>query len=71
MSDHLMLVNVYNQWRKQKTFREKNRFCFENFLNLNNMNMIDKVRVQLKRFIEDYFGSLTGLLLSDEKKPID
>lgn len=60
MSDHLMLVNIYEEWKKQRNYRDKSNFCFENFLNSNHMKMIDKVRSQLKHLIQDYFASHTG-----------
>ncbi|CAF0793937.1 unnamed protein product [Adineta ricciae] len=60
MSDHLMIVNVYEQWKAQRNYRAKNQFCFENFLNSNHMKMIDKVRNQLQHLIQDYFASYTG-----------
>lgn len=60
MSDHLMLLNIYREWRKQRNSREKSDFCFEYFLNLNHMKMLDKVRQQLKQLIEDFFGFPTG-----------
>ncbi|CAF1151787.1 unnamed protein product [Adineta steineri] len=60
MSDHLMLVNIYKQWKNQRTYRDKNQFCYENFLNSNHMKMIDKVRNQLRHLIQDYFASYTG-----------
>ena len=60
MSDHLMLVNIYHEWKRQRTYREKNHFCFENFLNSNHMKMIDRVRNQLRHLIQDYFASYTG-----------
>lgn len=60
MSDHLMLLNVYQEWKRQRTFRDKNHFCCENFLSINHMNMIEKVRNQLKHLIEDYFASRAG-----------
>ncbi|CAF2129708.1 unnamed protein product [Rotaria magnacalcarata] len=59
MSDHLMLVNIYQEWKKQQNYRDKNHFCFEHFLNSNHMKMIDKVRNQLKHLIQDYFASYT------------
>ncbi|CAF2507968.1 unnamed protein product [Rotaria sp. Silwood2] len=59
MSDHLMLVNIYQEWKRQRNYRDKNRFCFEHFLNSNHMKMIDKVRNQLKHLIQDYFASYT------------
>jgi HrpA-like RNA helicase len=60
MSDHLMLLNIYQEWKSQRNYREKNHFCFENFLNSNHMKMIDKVRNQLRHLIQDYFASYTG-----------
>ncbi|CAF3331421.1 unnamed protein product [Rotaria sp. Silwood1] len=59
MSDYLMLVNIYQEWKRQRNYRDKNHFCFENFLNSNHMKMIDKVRNQLKHLIQDYFASYT------------
>ncbi len=61
MSDHLMLLNIYQEWKNQRNYRDKNHFCFENFLNSNHMKMIDKVRNQLRHLIQDYFASYTGL----------
>ena len=55
-----MLLNIYQEWKKQRNYREKNRFCFENFLNSNHMKMIDRVRNQLRHLIQDYFASYTG-----------
>ena len=60
MSDHLMILNVYQQWKNQRNYRDKNQFCYENFLNSNHMKMIDKVRNQLRHLIQDYFASYTG-----------
>jgi len=60
MSDHLMLLNIYQEWKNQRNYRDKNHFCYENFLNSNHMKMIDKVRNQLKHLIQDYFASYTG-----------
>lgn len=60
MSDHLMLLNIYQQWKNQRNYREKNQFCFEHFLNVNHMKMIDRVRNQLRHLIQDYFASFTG-----------
>jgi len=64
MSDHLMLLNIYQEWKNQRNYRDKNHFCFENFLNSNHMKMIDKVRNQLKHLIQDYFASYTGSISS-------
>ena len=60
MSDHLMLLNVYQQWKNQRNYRDKTQFCYEHFLNSNHMKMIDKVRNQLRHLIQDYFASYTG-----------
>lgn len=60
MSDHLMLVNIYQEWKRQRNYRDKNQFCFDNFLNSNHMKMIEKVRIQLRHLIQDYFASYTG-----------
>ncbi len=60
MSDHLMLLNIYQEWKSQRNYREKNHFCSENFLNSNHMKMIEKVRNQLRHLIQDYFASYTG-----------
>ncbi len=64
MSDHLMLISIYQEWKKQRNYRDKNQFCFENFLNSNHMKMIDKVRNQLRHLIQDYFASYTGEIFS-------
>lgn len=64
MSDHLMLLNIYQQWKQQRNYREKNQFCFEHFLNANHMRMIDRVRNQLRHLIRDYFATYTGESLS-------
>jgi len=60
MSDHLMLLNIYQEWKSHRNLREKLKFCQENFLNSNHMKMIDKIRNQLKYLIQNYFASLTS-----------
>ena len=60
MSDHLMLINIYQAWKEQRNYHEKNQFCLENFLNSSHMKMIDKIRNQLRHLIQDYFASYTG-----------
>ena len=63
MSDHLMLINIYQAWKEQRSYHEKNQFCLKNFLNSSHMNMIDKIRNQLRHLIQDYFASYTGIQL--------
>ena len=60
MSDHLMLLKIFQQWQQQHTSQAKNNFCYEHFLNSSHMMMIDRVRVQLRNLILDYFGSFTS-----------
>ncbi len=60
MSDHLMVLNIYQEWKSLRNYREKNQFCYDHFLNSNNMKMIDKIRNQLRHLIQDYFASYTG-----------
>ena len=63
MSDHLMLLNIYQQWKNNEIIEKTNRFSFNDFLNSNHMKMIDRVRNQLRHLIQDYFASYTGLFL--------
>lgn len=41
MSDHQMLLNTYNEWKRQK---KKSEFCQENFMSCSNMFMTQGVR---------------------------
>ena len=47
--DHLMLLNVYNQW---KDTNYSTQWCFENFIQFRSMNRARQVREQLEALME-------------------
>lgn len=51
-SDHLMMVNVFNQWKYlERNSIDERSFCFENFLSLPILSMVDKMRVQFADYL--------------------
>lgn len=52
ISDHKMLLNVFNSWSCVETGREVSEFIKENFIHNENMKMIDGVRNIVMRYLQ-------------------
>lgn len=69
-SDHLMMINVFNQWKRlERNSADERSFCYENFLSLPILSMVSKMRDQFAEYLHNS-GFLSSSKVNDPEHNI-